>query len=135
MVSIGRLISLIKAGSGLLEDLTWSMIPYVMWVQCEGPVSLMSVCLPNIVFLVRRLTGRGTKEETGGGSPPQLFEASRYSSSAGSMKFIRLEPYRGEGVGNHTLVSSRGLDAVYEGSTVNITHEVDVTEHHRRDVV
>jgi hypothetical protein len=133
-VSIGRLVSLIKAGSGLLEDLTWSTIPYVMWVQCEGPVSVMSVSLPNIVYLFRRWSGRGTKAENSGSTPPQ---GSHNSSSTGSRKFIRLEPYRGEGIGHQTHVSSRprGLDPDYDGSNVNITHEVDVTEHRRLEVV
>ncbi|KAJ5100497.1 hypothetical protein N7456_006549 [Penicillium angulare] len=55
IVSLGRLITLLKAGSGLEADLTWTTIEYICWVQCEGPISLMSVCLPNIMELGRRL--------------------------------------------------------------------------------
>ncbi|KAK1145273.1 hypothetical protein N8T08_004426 [Aspergillus melleus] len=55
IVSLGRLITLLKAGAALEADLTWTTIEYICWVQCEGPISLMSVCLPNILELVRRL--------------------------------------------------------------------------------
>ncbi|KAJ5715137.1 uncharacterized protein N7483_012318 [Penicillium malachiteum] len=65
VVSIGRLITLLKAGSSLESDLTWSTIDYICWVQCEGPVSLMSVCLPNIMELGRRLRQQWTKNTTG----------------------------------------------------------------------
>ncbi|KAL1971039.1 hypothetical protein VTN77DRAFT_2873 [Rasamsonia byssochlamydoides] len=58
VVSVGRLITLAKAGSSLEEDLTWSTIEYIEWVQCEAPISLMSVCLPNTLELGRRLYGR-----------------------------------------------------------------------------
>lgn len=58
ILSLGRLITLLKASSALEEDLTWSTIGYICWVQCEGPISLMSVCLPNIVELGRRLRSR-----------------------------------------------------------------------------
>ncbi|KGO70655.1 hypothetical protein PITC_055460 [Penicillium italicum] len=58
ILSIGRLVTLLKAGSTLEEDLTWTTIEYIYWVQCEGPISLMSVCLPNIMELARRLRNR-----------------------------------------------------------------------------
>ncbi|OQD63449.1 hypothetical protein PENPOL_c009G00213 [Penicillium polonicum] len=58
ILSIGRLVTLLKAGSALEQDLTWSTIEYICWVQCEGPISLMSVCLPNIMELARRLRNK-----------------------------------------------------------------------------
>ncbi|CAI7668047.1 unnamed protein product [Penicillium palitans] len=58
ILSLGRLITLLKASSALEEDLTWSTIGYICWVQCEGLISLMSVCLPNIMELGRRLRSR-----------------------------------------------------------------------------
>ncbi|KAF4767773.1 hypothetical protein N7455_006970 [Penicillium solitum] len=64
ILSIGRLITLLKAGSTLEEDLTWSTIEYISWVQCEGPISLMSVCLPNIMELARRLRNRNKQPTT-----------------------------------------------------------------------
>jgi len=135
VVSIGRLVSLAKAGSGLLDDLTWTTIPYIMWVQCEGPVSVMSVSLPNIFFFVKRLRGRGAKTTTRGETPLQPYISSGNSKSATSRRFIRLEPYNGEGLGNDTLVSSRGLYPDYEGSEVNITREVNITEQDRDEIV
>lgn len=53
IVSIGRLVTLAKAGAALEADLTWTTITYLEWVQCEGPVSVNSVCLPNIFSLCR----------------------------------------------------------------------------------
>lgn len=64
IVSIGRLITLLKAGAALEADLTWSTIEYICWVQCEGPISLMSVCLPNIMELARRLRSRYKQSST-----------------------------------------------------------------------
>ncbi|KAJ5215985.1 uncharacterized protein N7498_002392 [Penicillium cinerascens] len=64
ILSLGRLITLLKAGSDLEADLTWTTIEYIRWVQCEGPISLMSVCLPNIVELGRRLRSRNEQRRT-----------------------------------------------------------------------
>ncbi|KAJ5356107.1 hypothetical protein N7517_010716 [Penicillium concentricum] len=64
ILSVGRLITLLKAGSALEADLTWSTIEYICWVQCEGPISLMSVCLPNIMELARRLGRRNKQPST-----------------------------------------------------------------------
>lgn len=64
ILSIGRLVTLLKAGSSLEEDLTWSTIEYICWVQCEGPISLMSVCLPNIMELARRLRSKNKQPTT-----------------------------------------------------------------------
>ncbi|KAJ5419382.1 uncharacterized protein N7487_002932 [Penicillium crustosum] len=64
ILSIGRLITLLMGGSALEEDLTWSTIRYICWVQCEGPISLMSVCLPNIMELARRLRNKNKQPTT-----------------------------------------------------------------------
>ncbi|KAJ5807082.1 hypothetical protein N7474_010674 [Penicillium riverlandense] len=45
IVSLGRLVTLLKAGSALEADLTWSTIEYICWVQCEGPISLIAMSL------------------------------------------------------------------------------------------
>ncbi|KAI0533064.1 hypothetical protein GGR58DRAFT_517203 [Xylaria digitata] len=55
VVSIGRLVTLAQAGSHLLDDLTWTLVQYLAWVQCEGLVSLISVCLPSVSRLARRV--------------------------------------------------------------------------------
>ena len=55
ILSLGRLITLLKAGSALEADLTWTTVEYICWVQCEGPISLVSVCLPNMMELRRVL--------------------------------------------------------------------------------
>ncbi|KAF2877543.1 hypothetical protein BDV95DRAFT_590111 [Massariosphaeria phaeospora] len=71
VVSIGRLVALGRVGSGLLEDLTWSTIPYIAcsgkgWMRARRPVS-------------------GQKGAT---DDPSL-----YRTSASTGKFIRLENY------------------------------------------
>lgn len=76
VVSVGRLITLLKAGSALEADLTWTTIEYICWVQCEGPISLMSVCLPNITDLGRRWLARS------GRTQPLRNSAFSLSSSA-----------------------------------------------------
>ena len=74
VASIGRLVSISKAGIGLEDDLTcksfssdamssnakliWSWsgnfaIP-IYWYTCETPISLVCICLPSIFHLVRR---------------------------------------------------------------------------------
>ena len=52
-------MALAKAGSGLEKDLTWSTISYLEWVQCEGPVSVISVCLPTIFNLDKLIHQHG----------------------------------------------------------------------------
>ena len=59
VVSIGRLVSIANAGAGLEADLTWSTITYLKWVQCEGPLSVISVCLPNIFNLCKLIYTHG----------------------------------------------------------------------------
>lgn len=81
MVLIGRLVPVAQAGTALLDDITcelrWpkdiamdfmstadftaigSTLTYIKWVQCEGPVSLISVCLPFIFHLFKGVHQHG----------------------------------------------------------------------------
>jgi hypothetical protein len=91
VVSIGRLVTLAQAGSHLLTDITWTTITYVEWVQCEGPISIISVCLPNIFRFVQEVRRRGDK-----GSPPDSRTRAKVASTASGQdkrQFIRMEDY------------------------------------------
>ena len=96
MVSIGRLVTLAKAGSALEEDLTWSTIPYIEWVQCEGPVSVISVCLPTIFTLSKRIHTHGLRSMLRGGKIPSEKPYSPDSVN-GNNKFVRMHTYRRHG--------------------------------------
>ena len=61
IVSLGRLVSLGKANESFIKDLTWSTVTYIEWVQCEGPVSLISVCLPTIFSLAKSIYTSGLR--------------------------------------------------------------------------
>ncbi|KAI1495886.1 hypothetical protein F5X99DRAFT_402144 [Biscogniauxia marginata] len=54
-------LPLAQAGSHLLDDLTWTTIGCLEWVQCEGPISPISVCLPNIFRFFKRIHDKGFK--------------------------------------------------------------------------
>ena len=56
---MGRLITLARGGEEINKDFTWSAVSYIGWVQCEGAISVMSVSLPNIFQLVRRVQKHG----------------------------------------------------------------------------
>lgn len=67
VVSIGRLVAVAKAGAGLEADLTWSAVTYIEWAQCEGPLSVISVCMPNIFNLCNLIRTYGLRSVLGGG--------------------------------------------------------------------
>jgi hypothetical protein len=92
ILSVGRLVTLLKAGSALEADLTWSTIEYICWVQCEGPISLMSVCLPNIMELGRRLRNKNKQPSTSMSSSASKQTASDLLS--GNRSFRPLEEDR-----------------------------------------
>lgn len=81
VVSVGRLIAIANAGSSLEEDLTWSTIDYIMWVQCESPVSLISICLPNMLQLIRHLRKRWRITNNNTPSQPRARKASTWRSN------------------------------------------------------
>lgn len=90
-MSIGRLVTLAQAGAHLLTDITWTTITYVEWVQCEGPISLISVCLPNIFRFVQVVRQRGDK-----GTLPDSRACTKMASAANGQdkrQFIRMEDY------------------------------------------
>ena len=92
IVSIGRLVAVAKAGSGLEDDLTWSTISYLEWVQCEGPVSVISVCLPTIFNLVKLVRLHGLQRVLKGKltSVAKVYPPGQ-SGPAG--KFVRMGAY------------------------------------------
>ena len=92
MVSIGRLVSIAKAGASLEADLTWSTITYLEWVQCEGPLSVISVCLPNILNLGNLIHTHGLRSVLRGGKSEierQYFPGSVNSNNA----FIKMKTH------------------------------------------
>ena len=72
------------------DDITWTSIRYFQWALCEGPISLISVCLPNIFGLVRSIHGNGGKDTLPG---PRGGSNVSTTSTTGRNKqhFIRIE--------------------------------------------
>ncbi|KAI0431573.1 hypothetical protein F5Y09DRAFT_330270 [Xylaria sp. FL1042] len=64
IVSIGRLVTYMLHRTSLFDDLTWTSVGYVVWVQCEGLFSLVSICLPSIIRLIRRGLQHDYKEKS-----------------------------------------------------------------------
>ena len=100
------MVALSQAGAGLWEDPTWSTVPYVLWVQSEGPISLMSVCVPNIVYLVKHARTHGwmgmMKPAKASIIGSRTHESARSTDPLASKsgKFIRLEAYTAKGPGD-----------------------------------
>ncbi|KAI9708199.1 MAG: hypothetical protein M1820_004153 [Bogoriella megaspora] len=87
VVSIGRLIALTQLSGTFKLDITWDMIPYQQWLQCEGPISLISVCLPSMFQLGKHIRERTTKP-----LPPPYFKSTTGKSgiiAGGSAKLPR----------------------------------------------
>ena len=92
VVSIGRLISVAKAGADLEADLTWSIIPYIEWLQFEGPLSVISVCLPNIFNLGNLIRTHGLRSVLRGGKT-QMKRPWSPNSVNKNDTFIRMETH------------------------------------------
>ncbi|KAK6208474.1 putative secondary metabolism biosynthetic enzyme [Pestalotiopsis sp. IQ-011] len=79
VVSIGRLVTLASAGTHLLDDLTWTTVTYLEWVQCEGPISLISVCLPSIIYLTKSIKEKVANNTHGTRGTSKTFRSSTAS--------------------------------------------------------
>ncbi|KAI0021211.1 hypothetical protein F4780DRAFT_292841 [Xylariomycetidae sp. FL0641] len=84
VASVGRLVTLASAGDHLLDDLTWTTITYLEWVQVEGPISLTSVCLPSILRLIKRIHDKGIR----GAFPDRPRRSKEFSG-----QFVRMDEY------------------------------------------
>ncbi|KAL2057974.1 hypothetical protein ABVK25_001591 [Lepraria finkii] len=93
VVFIGRLVTVAKAGSALEEDLTWSTIPYIEWVQCEGPASVVSISLPTILTLSKRIHTHDLRSVLRGGKIPSEKPYSPGSVN-GNNKLVRMDTCR-----------------------------------------
>ncbi|KAI3340659.1 hypothetical protein F4824DRAFT_517121 [Ustulina deusta] len=85
VLSIGRLVTLARVGTSLFDDLTWTSIEYSVWVQCEGLVSLVSVCLPSIIRLAKHVFRNGRRESL---SNSRASSEMLYSSTKSLQKAI-----------------------------------------------
>ncbi|PVH91230.1 hypothetical protein DM02DRAFT_664223 [Periconia macrospinosa] len=52
--STGRLVATIQLGDALREDLTWNTAMICNWLLTEGPISILSICLPSIFAFFKR---------------------------------------------------------------------------------
>ncbi|MCJ1401855.1 hypothetical protein MMC11_005072 [Xylographa trunciseda] len=55
VISIIRLVSLVKAGTTLDEDLTWNIVTTHVYTVLEPSIALISTCLPSIFHLGKRV--------------------------------------------------------------------------------
>ncbi|KAI0539788.1 hypothetical protein GGR58DRAFT_463416 [Xylaria digitata] len=88
VASIGRLVTLAQAGTQILDDLTWGPIEYAEWVQCEGLLSLVSVCLPSIIRLAQHLFQKSRKTNTPDSQPLSKMLPSRTSIDTEDNPFL-----------------------------------------------
>ncbi|GAP88685.1 putative cfem domain-containing protein [Rosellinia necatrix] len=58
IVSLGRLITVIKSAKALSEDLTYEGVPALYWLCAEAPITLTSICIPALLPLWRHLAER-----------------------------------------------------------------------------
>lgn len=73
-------------------DLTWSTVTLFEWTFCEGPISIISVCLPTVLGGARRVYKNGL---------PTLFKRNDDSADTGNgfvraprkIQYIRMETY------------------------------------------
>ncbi|OTA81902.1 hypothetical protein M434DRAFT_45113, partial [Hypoxylon sp. CO27-5] len=56
IVSLGRLITVVKSADALNRDLTYEGVPALFWLCAETPITLTSICLPPMMSLARHLT-------------------------------------------------------------------------------
>ncbi|KAI1176670.1 hypothetical protein F4777DRAFT_545477 [Nemania sp. FL0916] len=89
VVSIGRFVTLVRGGADTIDDPTWSVVAYLKWAQCESPISLISISLPSIFRLARRIYHYGIKgampDRRGPLNAPSRGESDDYR------EFIQLE--------------------------------------------
>ncbi|RYP12071.1 hypothetical protein DL767_011509 [Monosporascus sp. MG133] len=55
IVSVGRLITVIRSADALTRDLTYEGVPALYWLCAESPITLVSICLPPMMSLGRYL--------------------------------------------------------------------------------
>ncbi|KAI0145932.1 hypothetical protein F4776DRAFT_608614 [Hypoxylon sp. NC0597] len=55
IVSLGRLITVVKSADALNRDLTYEGVPALFWLCAETPITLTSICLPPMLSLGRHL--------------------------------------------------------------------------------
>ena len=135
-------LNLLLTLAGFLGD----SVPYIEWILCEGPISLMSVCLPNIFQLGKHLHERGAKKMTKGSSFTDTDISARIRTPGpNASKFVRLDGYISDNVDTVALETldkgrlTRETYAVGKGSDdtlpdldvdpnqVRVRNEVDVT--------
>lgn len=90
VVSIGRLVSIVKSGSGLETDPTYNIITPVYWLGSEIPISVISVSLPSIFFLIRHFCSHKFRTRVGSGTQ-ETYQSTRQLVD-------RRDPERGAGV-------------------------------------
>ncbi|KAF2186032.1 hypothetical protein K469DRAFT_515602, partial [Zopfia rhizophila CBS 207.26] len=55
-ISIGRLVANVNMPiNTLFADITWNVVPILYWLLVEAPLSVLSICLPNIFSLFKHL--------------------------------------------------------------------------------
>jgi hypothetical protein len=102
VTSCSRLITLAKLGNNLTTDFTWNDITYIKWVQCEGALSILSACLPNIVSFGRRVHQHGMRAALSGKSVyvQRAVSHSFYKIDSRTDWNVRVSPAHNGQVGN-----------------------------------
>ncbi|KAF4629745.1 hypothetical protein G7Y89_g8399 [Cudoniella acicularis] len=61
VISVGRLVTVLKSKSDLAADLTYAGVPSLYWLSAEPAITILSICLPSIFFLGRKFFRDGPK--------------------------------------------------------------------------
>ncbi|TEY78488.1 hypothetical protein BOTCAL_0048g00140 [Botryotinia calthae] len=134
-ISMGRLVTVIKAGSGLQDDLTWNIVTPVYWLGAEGPVSLVSICLPSIFFFARRAMREGPSSlfNTHTNSGARLMSATRESERLATHQEVygncSIELKQSSNLGSHQnmpdLADRRNYQAMAVKGSASSTYSSD----------
>lgn len=103
--TIGRLISIAKAGKALDDDLTWAFVTTLYWFVCEISVASICISLPMIFQLAKRAAHHG---------PGALLNSRDYPTSSSRSKQIK------------RAVGDDGFVLIPNGRKTEIVHELQM---------
>jgi hypothetical protein len=54
IVSLGRMITIMKNPDAMNKDITYNAMPAVYWISAEAPITIASICMPPMLNIARR---------------------------------------------------------------------------------
>ncbi|RAL67379.1 hypothetical protein DID88_008135 [Monilinia fructigena] len=109
--SIGRLVVIRQIGPSFIIDLTYNMVPLGRWLVIETPMCIVSVCLPAVFTLIKRLTQNG---------PSSLFTSKSYDSQNPSVTNAQ---YKGS-----VTKDTESMTRIHERDLENSVNEYSISD-------